>query len=436
MPEQARATGTWLFGQCIFDSVSGLSHGDMPIALTPKSRALLALLLQADGAVVSRETIALSLWDSSNVPNASIERCIYLLRRALREATGEDQLVTHYGQGLQVKGPVTFHPQGGSVESASAARTSGGWHNAIGIMRVGRPSMEHMQTQLDQMIAAASGPEPPVLIAAATLMSGRTVRGHLPPLEGRRRLLALAEAALAATPDFAPALAIKAFATGVLGKDTERGLELADRAVSLEPSMALPRFCRTWVLIAAQRPDAALSEANTGLKFNPIERMLLSVENALSLTMGNDLAGVQRTLEERLAARPDLDSIHASLSIVHSLSGRHEEAIATAHRAVEVSEGDLYLQSFLAFAYAKAGNHDAAQAILDRMADPMRDFHAVSVAAPTLLAMGREEAALQAIAQGFAIHEPSVFMAEFDLRLKPLWPEIPRLRALHAAKLA
>ena len=435
MPQQIRAAGTWLFAQCIFDTVSGLSHSGRPIALTPKAQALLALLLQADGIVVSRENIALSLWGSGDVPNASIERCIYLLRRALRGATGEDQLVTHYGQGLQVKGPVTFRPHGGSMESASAARASDGWHNAIGIMRVGRSSLEQMQTQLDRVIAAANAPEPPVLIAAATLLSGRTVRGHLPPLEGRRRMLALAEAALAAAPDFAPALAIKAFATGVLGKDLEQGLALSDQAVSLEPSMALPRFCRTWVLIAAQRPDAALGEAATGLIFSPVERMLLSVENALSLTVSNDLAAVQRSLEERLAARPDLDSIHASLSIIHALSSRHEEAIATAHRAVEVSEGDLYLQSFLAYAHAKAGNDDAAQAILDRMADPMRDFHAVSMAAPTLLAMGREEAALQAIAQGFTIHEPSALMAEFDLRLKPLWPEIPRLRAQYATGL-
>jgi len=435
MSPKARGGGIWLFADCIFDSVAGLSRGGRQIALTPKSQSLLGLLLQADAGVVSREKIARALWGTGTVPNASIERCIYLLRRTLREATGSDQLATHYGQGIQIKGPVTFRPHGGSTESTADSRASDGWHSAMGIMRIGRTSLEQMQARLDQMIAATDTPEPPTLVAAATLLSGRTVRGHLPPLEGRRRMLALADAALAATPEFAPALAIKAFATGVLGQDPMGALLLADQAVAVEPSMALPRFCRAWVMIVAQRPDAAQDEANIGLRFSPLDRMLLSLENALSLRM-DDLPAVQLSLEARMAIRPDLDSIHAALSVLHSLCGRHEEAVAAAHRAVEVSEGDLCIQSFLAFAHAKAGEHDAAQAILSRMSDPMRDFHAVSMTAPTLFALGKDEAALQAVSHGFSNHDPSAFMAENDLRLKPLWPEITRLRLQHAAQQA
>jgi len=179
MPQQARVEGLWLFADCLFDSVTGLSRGGKSIALTPKSQSLLGLLLQSDAAVVSRKEIALALWGSEGVPNASIERCIYLLRRALREAAGADQLVTHYGQGIQIKGPVTFRPHG-SAESTADARASGGWHSAMGIMRIGRASLEQMQTQLDQVIAAANAPQPPALVAAATLLSG-----HL--LSGRRR---------------------------------------------------------------------------------------------------------------------------------------------------------------------------------------------------------------------------------------------------------
>ena len=58
------------------------------------------------------------------------------------------------------------------------------------------------------------------------------------------------------------------------------------------------------------------------------------------------------------------------------------------------------------------------------------------MAAPTLFAMGKDEAALQAIAQGFASHDISTFMAEYDLRLKPLWPEIARLRLQDMAAVA
>jgi len=40
------------------------------------------------------------------------------------------------------------------------------------------------------------------------------------------------------------------------------------------------------------------------------------------------------------------------------------------------------------------------------------------------------------VSHGFSNHDPSAFMAENDLRLKPLWPEITRLRLQHAAQQA
>ncbi len=192
--------------------------------------------------------------------------------------------------------------------------------------------------------------------------------------------------------------------------------------------MALPRFSRCWVMVVAGRPDAARAEIAVGLKFSPIERMLQSMDAPLSLATSDPFA-LLPMVEERLAVRPDLDSLSATLSIIHSLAGRHEEAIAAAHRAVEVSEGDLYLQSFLAYAHAAAGDEESAQAILARLRDPMRDFHAPSMTAPALLALGKPDDALQAISTGFATHDPSTYMAEHDLRLKPLWPQIMRLRS-------
>jgi DNA-binding winged helix-turn-helix (wHTH) protein len=428
MSEQARVTGVWLFAGCLFDPSTGLSHGDNPVPLSRKPQRLLEVLLQANGAVVSRENIALALWGTAEVANASIERCIYLLRRALRTATGADLIATHYGQGLQFKGQVIFQSGGKATGSDRAARTSEGWHGALGMMRVGRTSLEQMQTRLEQMIAASDDPSPAALVAAATLIIGRIVRGHVPPLEGRRRMVALAEAALAATPNFAPALAIKAFASAVLDRDLAEARPLADQAVELEPTMALPRFSRSWVMVVAREPEAARAEVAIGLKFSPVERMLQSMDAPLRLA-SDSLAAIRPVMEERLLVRPDLDSLSATLSIIHSLSGRHEEAIAAAHRAVEVSEGDLYLQTFLAYAHAKAGHDEAAEAILARLGDPVRDFHAPSMAAPALLALGRADDALQAISAGFAVHEPSTFLLEYDLRLKPLWPEIARLRA-------
>lgn len=428
MSEQARVNGVWLFANCLFDPSTGLSHGATPVPLTRKPLRLLEILLQANGAIVSRKQIALALWGTDNVGNASIERCIYLLRRGLRTATGADLIATHYGQGLQLKGPIIFRPHGTVLERDTAARTSEGWHVAMGMMRVGRTSLEQMQTRLEQVIAASDDPSPATLVAAATLIVGRSVRGHLPPLEGRRRMVALAEAALAATPGFAPALAIKAFASAVLDRDLAEALPLAEQAVALEPTMALPRFSRCWVMVVAGRPDAARAEIAVGLKFSPIERMLQSMDAPLSLATSDPLA-LLPMVEERLAVRPDLDSLSATLSIIHSLAGRHEEAIAAAHRAVEVSEGDLYLQSFLAYAHAAAGDEESAQAILARLRDPMRDFHAPSMTAPALLALGKPDDALQAISTGFATHDPSTFMAEHDLRLKPLWPQIMRLRS-------
>ena len=77
---------TWRFADFEFSTARGLERDGAVIALQPKARGLLELLLRADGATVSKEAVAAALWLSETVSDDSIARVVYQLRKALGDA--------------------------------------------------------------------------------------------------------------------------------------------------------------------------------------------------------------------------------------------------------------------------------------------------------------------------------------------------------------
>ncbi|HEY8160658.1 MAG TPA: winged helix-turn-helix domain-containing protein [Methylocystis sp.] len=84
----------------------GLWRGGVEIPLGPQARQLLELLLEADGGGVTRQEISARLWPNRPPSDASIDRCVYLLRKPLREAGFGDLVATTYGRGLSLRAEV------------------------------------------------------------------------------------------------------------------------------------------------------------------------------------------------------------------------------------------------------------------------------------------------------------------------------------------
>jgi DNA-binding winged helix-turn-helix (wHTH) protein len=78
------------------------------VDLTPTEEAFLAALVEAGGARVSKEAVALRAWPTSVPSDASIARCLHTLRRKLQEAApgGSGLIATTYRRGFSLCVPV------------------------------------------------------------------------------------------------------------------------------------------------------------------------------------------------------------------------------------------------------------------------------------------------------------------------------------------
>jgi DNA-binding winged helix-turn-helix (wHTH) protein/tetratricopeptide (TPR) repeat protein len=85
--------GNWLMG----DQGEG-------VHLPPKELAVLGLLLDADGALVTKDSLLDSVWPGCDVAEESLTRCIYSLRKLLGH--NKDYISTAYGKGYRFVSPV------------------------------------------------------------------------------------------------------------------------------------------------------------------------------------------------------------------------------------------------------------------------------------------------------------------------------------------
>lgn len=78
-----------------------LVHGGQQVRIPPKELAVLTLLLENAGQLVSKDTLLTTIWGSCEVTEDSLTRCIYGLRRILGEDKHCRYIDTVYGKGYR-----------------------------------------------------------------------------------------------------------------------------------------------------------------------------------------------------------------------------------------------------------------------------------------------------------------------------------------------
>lgn len=101
--------GVLNFAPFSFDATSGnLSRGLTVIQLRPKTRGLLAMLLERAGEIIDKEAIFTRLWPDVAVTDVVLSVCVAELRRALGDrARNPCYVETVHGRGLRFIAPVT-----------------------------------------------------------------------------------------------------------------------------------------------------------------------------------------------------------------------------------------------------------------------------------------------------------------------------------------
>jgi Tol biopolymer transport system component/DNA-binding winged helix-turn-helix (wHTH) protein len=100
----------YVFGPFVLDARKGsLWRGKDTIDLPPRVYAVLCLLLENHGAIVSKSTLIAGVWPESYVGESSLAQTIFLLRKALGPSeTGDAYIETHSKRGYRIAVPVTL----------------------------------------------------------------------------------------------------------------------------------------------------------------------------------------------------------------------------------------------------------------------------------------------------------------------------------------
>jgi DNA-binding winged helix-turn-helix (wHTH) protein/TolB-like protein len=93
------------FGRCRLDIGNRLLwHEQEPVDLPPRALDLLCLLVENDGAIVSKETIWQSVWQNAFVEETNLTHTIYLLRKKFKELGEADPIRTVPRRGYRFEG--------------------------------------------------------------------------------------------------------------------------------------------------------------------------------------------------------------------------------------------------------------------------------------------------------------------------------------------
>lgn len=111
-----RPARSFVFGQWLLQGDGTLMRDGQGVHVPPKELNVLRLLLGSAGSVVSKDHLLDHVWHQIDAAEESLTRCIYALRKLLRD--DKDFIATVYGQGYRFTGPVA------ELDASSGANTT------------------------------------------------------------------------------------------------------------------------------------------------------------------------------------------------------------------------------------------------------------------------------------------------------------------------
>lgn len=423
----------WRFAGFEYSQMGGLQRDGVSIPIGPQARQLLELLLESNGAVISKAEIAAQLWPGRPPSDDSIDRCAYLLRKPLREAGGGDVIATAYGRGLTLRAKVELfdpeaearRPRPINLDGRVAALWQTTYEFSGGRTRDG---FERAQQAISDVLAIDPD-SPEIRTLSAEIAIARAMRGLIAPAQARDMIEANAGHALAVAPDYLPAQAALGWAWAALSQPPEPGLALLDRAIERDGQNFKARLYRGWARTGRETLGPAIADLDAGLDVAPLDQVLLGLRAWLEICAGN-LPGGEKRARQGLERRPGAIGLAMAASIAASLLGRHEAAMAILREYLGLHPADPIVLSVTAYAQAAAGMPEQARETLAELGDVAR---APSIhAAAALLSMDRAGEAVALLAEKSAEGCPYFLFAAHDPRLAGLRPEIARMRRTSA----
>jgi TolB-like protein/DNA-binding winged helix-turn-helix (wHTH) protein/Tfp pilus assembly protein PilF len=124
----------YVFGEFCLDTQNRmLRKGEEPISLTPKAFEVLLLLIQHASRVVTKDELMQTVWPDSFVEESNLTQTVFMLRKALGEASNQRYILTVPGRGYRFATGVTTFPGNGhlgaDIGSTSAREGANTFHD-------------------------------------------------------------------------------------------------------------------------------------------------------------------------------------------------------------------------------------------------------------------------------------------------------------------
>ena len=215
-----------------------------------------------------------------------------------------------------------------------------------------------------QLFRRAIEEDPDFALAHSWLATSYTTllgSAFLDPAEALPSARAAAERALEIDPDLPEAHTALAEVLVSEGRWDDAEREFV-RAIELNPGNARAHERYGLLIVDRGRFGAARSELEVAAELDPTSRVIRA-NLAFVRFLLRDFEGTENEALRMIELEPDFDYGYYILAAAQSFQGRHEEAIVTAARSVELASDDLYNHAALGLVHARAGNRDRALGI-------------------------------------------------------------------------
>jgi DNA-binding winged helix-turn-helix (wHTH) protein/Flp pilus assembly protein TadD len=416
-------TTVFKFANYTFDAHAGLVYDSQPVHLPPKEKGLLQALLAARGQIVRKEDLMVKVWGTAETSDESISRTVYRLRVAMQSCGGPEVVETVYNSGFRIIVPVreVTMKESSSLNSLTHSMRP----NAIAALISAREFLAR-QSVADIEAAASAvrlaiSLDPTFSAAWVTLAEIRifqAIRSLRSPREAGWLAKEAAQTALNIDPQSAPALSILGWVRVMIDQDCERGMDDLDRAVTIDPDYWVANMLRGWAMQAAGRHDEAVHMMRRALELNSVSHAVNSMLAQYLMFAGKKTEGLE--ISVMLAKRfITVDNSQAIASVLASVNGLHDEAVAYGWKAMELAPHTPIMHTPLAYALAYAGRHDEARNVLTAIEESSLPQPTAALA-PVHLALGDRGRAIALLQDAYERGVPQFASTRDDPRLASL----------------
>jgi TolB-like protein/Tfp pilus assembly protein PilF len=192
------------------------------------------------------------------------------------------------------------------------------------------------------------------------------------------------------------------------------------RAIQLDANYVSAHQWYALYLTALGRAPESLAQIRQAREIDPLSVIVAAASGYVAyFARQNDQAAAES--EAALKRDPDFMAAHVVLGLASEGQGNYSKAILEFQKTLQLSSvrPGAYLD-YLGHAYAASGNRVEAEKILVELKDQAKSGKTTSYQAPTLIALGRNDEAMEILEEGFEERSDGLLWLKVDPRFDAL----------------